>query len=227
MEIVNFLALDTSSKILKIAIKINSKVITVDDEDNSRHVENLLPAIDKCLKKIKCDKSEINYIGVCTGPGSFTGIRIGIATALGISYSSGIIFGFSAFDIYKYLLKDHNNSVIIPVIDAKKERVYCSFIEADKDINYFDITPDEIINNIKSKYDGKEIIFIGEDFKIIKDKIKNKVSFIEKFKNGYSSKDLTGYIGQLIQTEKKLNYPHPIYIRKSDAEVEYLKKINS
>jgi len=225
---VNFLALDTSSKILKLAIKINSKVITLDDEDNSRHIENLLPAIDKCLKKIKCDKSDINFIGVCTGPGSFTGIRIGIATALGISYASGITcFGFSVFDIYKYLLKDHNDSVIIPVIDAKKDRFYCSFIEPDKDFEYFDITLDQIIENIKLKYDKKQTIFTGEDFKFIKDKIKDKINFIEKYKNGYFSEQLTGYIEYLIQTDKKLNYPLPIYIRKSDAEVEYLKKINS
>ncbi|MBN2544373.1 MAG: tRNA (adenosine(37)-N6)-threonylcarbamoyltransferase complex dimerization subunit type 1 TsaB [Spirochaetes bacterium] len=224
METMNYLAFDTSSKILKLIVKINAKTIALENEDNSKHIENLLPAIDKSLKKIKCDKSDINIVGVCTGPGSFTGIRIGISAALGISFASKIkCFGFSVFEVYKYLLKDQKNSVIIPIIDAKKEKYYCSFIEPDDDIEYYDISLDQIIENIKLKYNSKQIIFTGEDFKIIKDKIKNKINFIEKFNKGYSSKDMADYIENLLKKEKKLDHPHPIYIRKSDAEIEYLK----
>ena len=117
----NILIIDTSTSELKIAINIHGKKIFKKLNKGFTHIENLIPEIDDSFKKIKKDRSLLEYIGVCTGPGSFTGLRIGIATVLGISYAGSIkCFGFSVFDIYKYLFMSNKNAVIISVIDAKK-----------------------------------------------------------------------------------------------------------
>ncbi len=125
MENKNLLIIDAVTDVLKVGISINNKEYSKEINKGFTHVENLLPAIEDCFNEIKEDKNKINYIVVCTGPGSFTGIRIGIASALGISYALNIkCFGFSVFEVYKYLLKEEKDSIVIPIIDAKKERFY-------------------------------------------------------------------------------------------------------
>lgn len=225
MERINFLMIDTSTGTLKIALKINDKTAFFDHADKHKHIENLLPCIQKTIESINCDKNEINHIGVCTGPGSFTGIRIGIATALGISFASNLIcFGFSVFDVYKFLLKDNADKIIVPVIDAKKSRFYTSFFKPNENNEYYDISEDEITDKIKAL--KKEIIFTGEDSNLIdKNKLKN-INCAFKYTSGYSSLDLLNFGNSFVLNPSQLKYPHPVYIRKTEAEIEYLKKHN-
>ena len=80
---VKILAIDTSSNVCSVAL-LNGKII-VDERNMTNgltHSENLMPLIDELLKKNDMDLEQIDVIGVCVGPGSFTGIRIGIATIL-------------------------------------------------------------------------------------------------------------------------------------------------
>lgn len=223
MEEINFIAFDTSKENLKLTIKKGKEEINLDIKNNYKHIETLLPLIDSNLKKIQLDKKSIKNIAVCRGPGSFTGIRIGIATALGIGYALKTnCFGFSSFEIYKYLLQNkYQNSIIIPIIDAKKERFYCSFLQKNKKITYFDLTLDEILNFIRTKYKNKKIIFAGEDFKIIKNRIIGVIDFIEEYPEGYSAKDMSTFIYEKVKKGKCKEPPHPIYIRKSDAELNF------
>lgn len=221
MEPLNILLFDTSSNYLKIAISINNKEFFLDHKESFKHVEHLLPEIDKSFKKINADKNDLKFIGVCTGPGSFTGIRIGIATSLGIAYGKGIpCFGYSVFDIYNYILNDNDDSIIVPIIDAKKNRFYCSFIEKNKTYTMYDIDILEI--NQKLRDITKKIIFAGKDFHLIKDKIKiNNFDYINE--DNYLSKNILMYGIDLIKSGKQLSQPEPIYLRKSEAEIMLLK----
>lgn len=221
----NLLIIDTVTDVLKVGISINKKEYSKEIEKGFTHVENLLPAIESCLKEINEEKNRINYIGVCTGPGSFTGIRIGIAAALGISYALNVkCFGFSVFEVYKYLLKGKKDSIIIPIIDAKKERFYCSFMDYNETINMYDFSLDEIINKIKSfDYKNKKIIFAGKDFNLIKGKISMDFNFSEEFLNNYNGDDLLKFARELIRSSESLDEPKPIYLRKSEAELSLLK----
>ena len=226
MERLNFLAIDTSTNILKIALSIEGKDSYIDLKNDFKHIENLLPCIDSCLKKINEPKTKLNYIGVCTGPGSFTGIRIGIAAALGMSYAGKIkCFGFSVFDVYKYLLKEEKKSIIIPIIDAKKNRFYCSFINNNKYSSMYDIGLDDIINKLK-KYKHKKLIFTGKDFRLIKNNISKGFDFVEKYIEDYASMDLLYFTKIVLNDKLSLIKPKPIYLRKSEAEIALLKEKN-
>ena len=189
------------------------------------HIENLIPTIQKCIKEIDGEKSKINFIGVCTGPGSFTGIRIGIAAALGISYALNIkCFGFSVFEVYQFLFREEKNTVVIPMIDAKKDKFFCSFIESNNSIKMFDYTLEDIKNKVRS-YDNKnkKFIFIGNDFKLIENEIEKEFCFYKSFLREYKSRDLFNFSKWIIKSNKNLNKPKPIYLRKSEAELSLLR----
>ncbi len=223
MDKMNILAFDTSQDNLKIGLLSGGKTAYCDMDMGLKHIENLLPEIDRLYKSIGEDKSATNYIGVCCGPGSFTGIRIGIAAALGFSFGRmTACFGFSVFDVYKYLSGECSSDVVVPVIDAKKERFYCAFIEENGSYEMLDITPGELITKAAG-FKDKKIIFTGRDFKLLKEKASIDFDYSYQFENGFGAKELVDYSKSLIESAAALEPPKPIYLRKSEAEIELLK----
>lgn len=225
MEQLNILTFDTSENNLKVGLLVNDKTAYINIEKEFKHIENLLPSIQTCFEKLNASKSSINYITVCMGPGSFTGIRIGISAAYGLSFHNKIdCRGFSVFDVYKYLLDKYSDHVIIPIIDAKKSRFFCSFIEKSDTINMYDYTVQEIIDTIKSNYNNRKIIFAGKDFHLIREEMKNHVAFEEHYSNGYNAKDILDFSKAMIKNNAPLPSPKAIYLRKSEAEIMLAKK---
>ena len=119
------LALDTT---------LNSGSIALGDEDRVlysaffdiriTHSETLMPAIDHALKFCGHLPAELTELYVCVGPGSFTGLRIGLATAKGIAYGLGIpLFAFSSLELAA-LAASGLGKPILSVIDAKMKEVY-------------------------------------------------------------------------------------------------------
>ncbi len=224
MERMNFLAIDTTNNVLKIALLINGKQYCNEIKKGLKHIENLAPAIQNSFKEIGEEKSAINYIGVCIGPGSFTGIRIGVAAVLGISCALNIkCFGFSVFDIYKFLFKEESEVIVIPIIDAKKNRFYCAFIESnDETIRMYDYDLDSIKDKIRT-INNKKLIFVGKDFSLIKDEILKDLNVLYKYSDDYACNEIMNFSKWLINSGEKLNEPKPIYLRKSEAELSLLK----
>lgn len=216
----NYLIIDTSESILKIAVSIDDKMNYLDYNNGFTHVEDLIPLIKKSLSDIDKSVNDLDYAGVCQGPGSFTGIRIGISTILGLTFQTKIkSFGFSVFDVYKELIKTAN-TVLVPVIDAKKNRFYCSFIEGDN-YQYYDYTKEEILEKVQSFH--KKIIFTGKDFKLIENIFQGS-DYQYLYNTNYTGKDLLFY-GNVL-SGNKLSEPEPIYLRKSEAEISLLKSKN-
>ena len=226
MDGLNILIIDTSSPSLKLALKINDKEHTVQLDQHLKHIENLLPQIDMAFQEISKSPDELKYIAVCRGPGSFTGIRIGISTALGLAYGPEITcFGYSPFEVYEYLLSGEKEALIVPVIDAKKNRFYTSFISKHKDQGIEDLTKEEILSALQKEGQDKKVIFCGKDYALIKEFMDENITSQWKYKEDYSPRDLLSYHLQLIKSGNSLDYPHPIYVRKSEAEIAYLKKL--
>ena len=125
--------------------------------------------------------------------------------------------------MYKYLFKVHKNRIVIPIIDGKKQKFYCSFIEEEKPIEMYDFNIIEIQNKIKElEALNKKIIFTGSDFKLIKNNIEAKYQY--DYENDFNAMDMLNYSKWLISNKKKLVYPKPIYLRKSEAEINLKQK---
>ena len=140
------LAIDTSSPICSVAILENDNLIDeINLDDGRTHSENLMPLIDSILKRNNLDIKDIEMISCCVGPGSFTGIRIGVATIkpmaeiLNIKIASVISLEVLAKNV-------ENTETIVSLIDARNNQVYCGIF--DKKYNKKEEYLADDINNV-------------------------------------------------------------------------------
>ena len=132
----NILSIDTTTKIAAVTLKKDDKIISEAKENEITHSEKLLPLIDDILKKENLDITDISMYMVLNGPGSFTGVRIGLATIKAFAFVTNTkIFSISslkAMAIVSYLknMNDKNNETktkyILSLIDARNDRAYYS-----------------------------------------------------------------------------------------------------
>ncbi|MFA5336150.1 MAG: tRNA (adenosine(37)-N6)-threonylcarbamoyltransferase complex dimerization subunit type 1 TsaB, partial [Candidatus Omnitrophota bacterium] len=123
------LALDTSSKFISIAIAEDARVTaSVHKEADQMQCEQLMPQIDKILKKAKLGLKDIGCIVFSKGPGSLTSLRIGAATVKGLAFSRKIkIAGVPTLDVIAEVAAlAQEPSLIVPIVDARRGNVYCS-----------------------------------------------------------------------------------------------------
>ena len=127
------LSIDTSSNICGVSILEDTNLICKLDVDTGRtHSENLMPMIDEALKKTELNPTDINLIVCDIGPGSFTGIRIGVATAKAFSDSLNIpCVGISSLEALAY--KPMFLGYVCSMIDCKNDNCYFALYEKKDD----------------------------------------------------------------------------------------------
>ena len=158
----NILAIETTSEICGVAV-LNGGIVYDNNINNGfNHSITLFNNIDDGLKKSKLDMSNIDEIRVSNGPGSFTGIRIGVAAALGLSerYNTKIKY-VDTLDSLAYNVINKQD-VIISMIDAKCDRVYISLYLSKsfkRVCNDFIINVNELCDNLNAKFKNKNISF--------------------------------------------------------------------
>ena len=234
------LAIDTSSKICGVTIVENEKVlIKLINDDEKTHSVKLMPMIDKAFKDTNLSLDDISLLACCIGPGSFTGVRIGIATIKAFSDVKNIpVVGITSLESLAYNVKQISKptSLICSLIDAKNENVYCGLYNFSNNFNYanifaenIDITISKIINVINEKQ-FTDVIFVGDGSKIYKEKLENSlknsifatenddVQNIISIANIAFNKYNSGEYGNSSSLS-------PIYLKKSQAEREFEEKI--
>lgn len=127
------LSIDTSSNICGVSILEDTNLICKLDADTGRtHSENLMPMIDEALKKTELKPTDINLIVCDIGPGSFTGIRIGVATAKAFSDSLDIpCVGISSLEALA--CKVMFLGYVCSMIDCKNDNCYFALYEKKDD----------------------------------------------------------------------------------------------
>ena len=116
----NFLAIDTSSRYLTVLAQKGKKVVLRHlPECAMQHSVLLMDEIDAALKELQLQPKECDFFAAVTGPGSFTGIRIGIATAKGFALGSEKpLLSLTAFDMIAYNVNSENFYVVIDAAHA-------------------------------------------------------------------------------------------------------------
>jgi tRNA threonylcarbamoyladenosine biosynthesis protein TsaB len=159
------LAIDTSTDYLSLAILKDGRVIAKSHKRaHRRHSILLVPAIEKLIKKAKLNIGKIDCFAVSIGPGSFTGLRIGVTVVKGLAYAlKKRIVAVPTFDVIADNAKSFKG-VICPVLDARKNKVYACLYKSDgktikKISNYLLLPLEELMKKI-SKYD--KVLFLGD-----------------------------------------------------------------
>lgn len=161
-------------------IKDNKVLVNIECSLGLTHSETLLPTIKKCFDITgKYTVKDLDLIAVSAGPGSFTGLRIGMATAKGLAMPYNIkISAVSTLEALSYNVSD-SDRVIIPIMDARCDRVYFNIH------NYFSDSCCEIetLINTLNKFPNIKIIFVGDGIDSYKDYIIKNLKINYKFAN--------------------------------------------
>lgn len=163
------LNLETATKNCSVALAKDGKTIVCKEiaAQNFSHAEKLHVFIEEILSENNIQFSDLNAIAVSQGPGSYTGLRIGVSSAKGLCYALNI--PLIALDTLQLLAKQITieNGIILPMIDARRMEVFSAFY--DKNHIQIRTTQAEIIDELSYQEISEIIHLVGDG--------------IEKFKN--------------------------------------------
>jgi tRNA threonylcarbamoyladenosine biosynthesis protein TsaB len=132
---IRILHLETSTKVCSVALSADGKLIELEEllTDEFPHSENLTVFIQNVLKRASIDLKMINAVSVTAGPGSYTGLRIGVSTAKGLCYALGIplISVDSLTSMAMMAHEKHPGKTLCAMIDARRREVYGAIYNTD------------------------------------------------------------------------------------------------
>lgn len=211
------LGIDSSSSFLGLGLygdNINNEIL---EDGGLTHSERLLPRMEDMFREANKKISDLDKIVVTIGPGSFTGIRIGVATANAFALGLDIpVVGVSTLEAMAYSLKDYDG-LIISTMDAQGGCFYVLFAKFENEqlisLNSEGVyTKDEIIDFAKHY---NKVIMAGDGLKSW-ECLPDFISISEVF-----SPDPLVLCEVGMHRVGETDFAEPVYIRKSQAEVEY------
>lgn len=125
------LNIETSTKVCSVTLSFEGKLISIKEIRNDKyvHAEKLNLLIQECIANSNINFKQLNAIAISSGPGSFTGLRIGTSTAKGLAYALGIpLISVDSLTSLYQIFKSKNiakkTDLIFPMIDARRQEVY-------------------------------------------------------------------------------------------------------
>ena len=232
------LAIDSSGMTASIAIIEDEKLIAEYTIDYKKtHSQTLLPMLDEIKGMVDLDLSTLDVIGVASGPGSFTGLRIGSATAKGLAMAlHKPIAEVPTMDAMAYSLYGFEH-VICPIMDARRNQVYTGFYSFErKDHNTaFRVLKEQFaadMEEVMEELNGLErrVIFLGDGVPVFKEVIKEKLLVPFEFApancNRQRAASLAVLAGEYLKAGRVVEAAahKPEYLRLSQAERERMEK---
>lgn len=218
------LAIDTSTKAGTAALYHSEKglVAEINLNVNLNHSDTVMSAIDILFELSGNSIKDVDKIAVSTGPGSFTGIRVGVGTAKGLAYSLKVpLVGVNELDLIANM-SPQTDMKIVSLIDARKERVYYAeyaygdqgTVERKSDYR------DGELRNILEGYRGENILFLGDGSIHYRDLIREVVGSDAFFTHNSLSLPRASVMAELSldMPEDNIFHLEPFYLSKTQAE---------
>ncbi len=209
------LHIETSTKNCSVALSENDKVSDLLEYAGQgySHAEKLHVFIDKILKKNGLKLQNLSAISVSKGPGSYTGLRIGVSTAKGLAYALKIPL-ISVSTLQHMAQQIRKNGFIIPMIDARRMEVYSAVF--DQDYQMIREVQAEIINkNSFTEYlEQKQVFFLGDGVFKVKEIITHPNAIFTDFIYP-SAKEMTAISYQKFVNKdfEDIAYFEPFYLK--------------
>lgn len=225
------LGVDTSSDICSVCLVENTIVIKELCLNNGKtHSENFVPLLKELLDTCNVGFKDIDLIAINKGPGSFTGIRIGISTIKAIAEVHNIkIVGVTSLKSLSYNeIEGQQKNTIVSLIDARNNQVYCGVFKPEHEDIYMADDINEVLENIKTEVD-ENTVFVGNGSVMHKELVQNffkmQLNFSEKNDQSSVSTALAGFEISKTGVFDTADSILPFYLRKSQAE--RMKEINN
>lgn len=232
------LAVDTSSKLCSVAILEDKNLIKKLELDNGlTHSETLMPLIQQLLNECSLSLNNIDLLVSDVGPGSFTGIRIGVSSCKAFSDSLNIpCVGISSLEVLAYNLQ--NDGIICSTIDCKNNNCYFALYELNSGNYNVLIEPcaksvNDVLDLLNSQYYNKCISFVGDGIPSEKlHSIYDNNADSEVTKNiisSYLNVENLGTAGykKFINNKKIGEEILPLYLKKPQAQIQLEEKLKA
>ncbi|WP_425446302.1 tRNA (adenosine(37)-N6)-threonylcarbamoyltransferase complex dimerization subunit type 1 TsaB [Dethiothermospora halolimnae] len=228
------LAIDTSSIVATCAIMDDDKLIGEYILNQGRtHSQKIMPIIKELLDNCELKPEDIDLFAAAKGPGSFTGLRIGIATIKALAHvNDKKVVGIPTIDALAFNVP-YSKGIVVPMMDARRDRVYSGIYKwesgglsviREQDV----IEVDELIDILNER--NERIIVNGDGGNVYREKLleglKNEVVFAPKSCNIARASSLCELAFSKVEKGELESYLTltPQYLRKSQAERQYDEK---
>ncbi|WBX80650.1 tRNA (adenosine(37)-N6)-threonylcarbamoyltransferase complex dimerization subunit type 1 TsaB [Virgibacillus salarius] len=226
----NILAIDTSNQVMSVAIQQNEQIIgEINTNLAKNHSVRLMPAIDQLMKDIGLMPDQLEQIVAAKGPGSFTGVRIGLSTAKTMAWALNIpIVGISSLEVLAYQGRFFNG-LICPFFDARRGMVYSSTYQwqgtiMEEIVPESNISMEDLLNKLKA-YD-KPVLFLSPDMHIHQEAIERIVGINAMIPEPTYHLPRASHL-ILASKDKPIDSTHtltPNYLRLAEAEAKWLEQ---
>ena len=223
------LAVDTTTPSGSVAVLEDDHLLAeVAVESPSTYSARLLAAIDLLLGSLHSDIREMDGFAVTPGPGSFTGIRIGLSTVKSFAFASGKpLAPVSSLHALAWKLREAPAGVIAPMLDAKKREIYAALFELQRGrlketVAQGAYAPERFLSLLPA---GRDVVFIGNGIELcrtqIRDRFKTRALFSDR--SPFIAYEV-GLLGRdVLKAGKGVSSfgLEPLYFRKSQAEEKH------
>lgn len=226
----NLLAIDASGVAGSVAyIKENRLVGEYYICDKLTHSQTIMPMLEHMKTLLDVDLDTLDAVAVTSGPGSFTGLRIGVTTAKALALALDVpVIGIPTLDVIAHNMT-HTQHFICPIMDARRNQVYTALYrweaeELVKLTEYKACDMDEYLQELEAK--GEKVIFLGDGVDAYQEKIKavlgERALFAPAFLNLQHASTLAEIAGIYFKRGEVVDASEfvPMYLRKSQAERE-------
>lgn len=233
------LALDSSGLVASVALVQDGVLIgeyTINHKKT--HSQTLLPMLNEVKEMVELDMQEVDAIAISAGPGSFTGLRIGSATAKGLGLALGKpLVAVPTLDGLAYNLYG-TDKLVCPLMDARRNQVYTGVyefvaegghgMEMQSVVDQCAADIHEIITKLNGM--GREVIFLGDGVPVYEHIIKEEMQVPYIFAPAHRNRQSAGSVGALAEVYYKAGKiqtaaeHQPEYLRLSQAERERMEQ---
>jgi tRNA threonylcarbamoyladenosine biosynthesis protein TsaB len=216
------LSIETSTSICSVAIHERGELRAVSEiKEPGAHAEKLLDLVDAAMKQAELRMSDLDAVAVSQGPGSYTGLRIGVSTAKGIAYGLEIpLIGINTLQAMAASQLVNQGEFVVAVLDARRKEVYTqTFGDSLQEITSIEavVLEEGVFASVLEK--GK-VYFVGDGADKVKEEIQHSNAFFpENWEQSSSAKNM----GQLAfekfarQDWEDLAYFVPNYLKEFKA----------
>lgn len=214
------LQIDTATDTCSVSISVDGKVLDVlDASESNLHASKLTVFIDELLKRNDIDYKQLHAIAVSKGPGSYTGLRIGVSTAKGLCYALDIpLIAVNTLDsMYHGYLQNKESlpkSIYVPMLDARRMEVYLNMYQ-DHQL----IRPTEAVivdEDTFAPYEHTTVVLFGSGAAKLEELLKQHTNIIIDRSYSHSSQYLTTVAFDKFSTKEfeDLIYFEPYYLKE-------------
>ncbi len=225
------LSIDTTAIAGSVALTEDEEAVAQEQQDSrGTHSEKLIAAVDRLLREAGWDRADVEAVAVAIGPGSFTGLRIGLAAAKGFALALGLPIA-GASSLRSLAINGRGfEGIVAPLIDARRGEIYAAAFRVgtgsgmEEAMGECVLPPDALVERL-AEMDG-DLLLVGDGAVAYRERIARRLGGRARFAQGADLAPQAANLARLTLARLRSGGDEiaslvPNYVRRSDAEIGF------